>query len=90
MIIKYQFLNTIGSHFSSVFWISHFLCFLDGLHGIRIGRGVEDCRARHNGVAACVLDLLGVAAAGTTVDLDPGVDALLFAHLLQVPGSVDD
>jgi len=77
---------TIGWHFSRLFGSQVFLCFLDGLHSIRIGRGVEDRGARHDGVAACVLDLLGIAAAGTTVDLDPRVHALLFAHLLEVPG----
>lgn len=66
--------------------VTHILGFLDGLDGVRVVRRVEDGGACHDGIAARVLDQLGVGTAGTAIDLDPRVNAFLFAHGLQVPG----
>mmetsp|Transcript_27073 Transcript_27073/g.77682 ORF Transcript_27073/g.77682 Transcript_27073/m.77682 type:complete len:237 (-) Transcript_27073:451-1161(-) len=64
--------------------ISRSLGVADASDGLCIVGCVEDCGAGDQGIGACVDELVCVLRADPAVDLDPRVDALGLAHLLQL------
>jgi hypothetical protein len=56
---------------------------LDTVDGLSVVLGAEDGRTSDDGIGTSLDDLVGVGGADTAVNLDPGVDPALVAHLLQ-------